>query len=197
MDFARGVLDADRKSLIENHLEANCATCRDSGAFWKAVVNLASDVRETDPPADALALVKEAYSLAKGPKPTAPWMLQFAELMFDSFRSTAPAGVRSHIRGPRHSIHRTGECVIELQIDSGNGGGRIGLTGQVLDANHTATGLGGTRVTVMRKGGVAAETVANAFGEFTLDCGRESALWILFEAPERLPVAIRMPDIAD
>jgi hypothetical protein len=196
VDFARGVLGAERTSTIEAHLAAGCGACRESASIWQSIAGLASQVRSAEPPADAVALVNEAYSIASAPRPV-PWVLQFAEIIFDSFRGAAPAGVRSQAPQPRFSVHRSGECTVEFQIVAGSAAGRVCLTGQVVDAKSTDKGLVGARVAVMCRGTVLAETVANSFGEFTLDCGKEPNLWVLVEAPKCLPVVTRVPELAE
>jgi hypothetical protein len=196
IDFARGVLHPERAPAIEDHLGTSCAACLETASAWKAIAGLASQIRAAEPPADVVATVNEAYRMARTRKPV-PWLLQFAELVFDSFRSGAPAGVRSHNVQPRYSVHQSGECSVELQISTGSQTGRVCLTGQVLDARSTERGLEGARVAVLCRGTVLAETVANNFGEFTLDCGKEGELWVLVEAPRCGPFAIRAPQLGE
>jgi anti-sigma factor RsiW len=194
IDFARGVLHPERALAIEDHLSAGCAACLETASVWKAIAGLALQVHAAEPPEDAVATVNEAYRMARTRTPV-PWLLQFAELVYDSFRSAAPVGVRSHNVQPRFSVHRTGECSVELQISDSSQAERVCLTGQVIDAK-SAEGLSGARVAVMCRGTVLAETAANNFGEFTLDCGKEGELWVLVEAPKCVPFAIRAPQLS-
>jgi CheY-like chemotaxis protein len=99
----------------------------------------------------------------------APPSIQLAELIFDSFRTSLPAGVRCSHKSDRHLAYRCKDKIVDLLITPHVESDRITLAGQV-------TGMGAKEETndslvVLLMDGVetVARTNTNQFGEFQLE----------------------------
>lgn len=191
IDFVRDALAPGRKGIVEAHLADGCPACRATASGWQTIVNLAARSRKPEPPDEAVNSVKAAYRVAQAPRRQLD-LVQFATLVFDSFLMPAPAGVRAASSEMRQWAYQAGTCTVEFQLGAGFETGKAFLTGQIADTSQTP--MGAAEIKLIRDGDVAAQTAANAYGEFTLEFTNDVPLWILVEAPERTPIAVRVPD---
>ena len=93
-------------------------------------------------------------------------------IIFDSFRSPVPAGVRSLSPGARQLAYEYKNAIIDLSIEFQEGSGRTSIAGQVLYGERKGAS-DGLSVLLVSGIGTLARTVTNQFGEFHL--GFESA----------------------
>jgi CheY-like chemotaxis protein len=104
-------------------------------------------------------------------------------IIFDSFWSPMPAGVRSLSPGGRQLAYQHKSTVIDLSIEfpEGSESDRTSLAGQVLDADGKGKNDG---LSVLLVSGVATlvRTTTNQFGEFHLD----------FESGEDVSLEVRL-----
>jgi CheY-like chemotaxis protein len=107
--------------------------------------------------------------------------MQIARMIFDSFRSPLPAGVRSVFPGARQFAYQHKRTTIDLSIEFTEGSGRASLAGQVLDAEKKGKN-DGLSVLLVSGMGTLARTATNQFGEFHLEC----------ELPENVSIEIRL-----
>lgn len=194
VDFVRGTLDPGHTATIEAHLVDGCQTCSATLSGWQAIASIASRVRRPGPPEGAVRSVKAAYFLERTPH-LHPETVQFATMLFDSFLSPLPVGVRAASPGVRHWIYQSGNCTIEFQVGCGLEANQAFLAGQIADSSQPIEALGASKIKLVRNGHVAAQTTANTLGEFTLEFTNDVSLWLLVESPERAPIAVCIPDL--
>jgi CheY-like chemotaxis protein len=103
-----------------------------------------------------------------------PRAMQIARMIFDSFRSPLPVGVRSVFPGARQFAYQHKRTTIDRS-------GRASLAGQVLDAEKKGKN-DGLSVLLVSGMGTLARTATNQFGEFHLEC----------ELPEDVSIEIRL-----
>ena len=98
-----------------------------------------------------------------------PRNVQVAKLLFDSFRASSPAGVRSSGTAGRHYTFEHSHTTIDVLVDVLSGSDQISLVGQVLDS-HKTKGGGANLVVVLRGAtGTLARTTTSRLGEFNLE----------------------------
>ncbi len=170
-DWARGVATPDVGTEIRDHLALGCAECSSSLATWEGVAELASRERAYDPPASVL---QRAVSLFEQHAPSRALVLdrgvQFAELVFDSFRSPLPEGVRSLDRATRHVNYKAGSYFVDVRIEEANSSGRAAVVGQLMHhPDASGMSLEGLSVVVTSERSTVAETTTNRFGEFAFE----------------------------
>jgi CheY-like chemotaxis protein len=95
--------------------------------------------------------------------------LQPAELVFDSFRSPAPAGIRGSHRPARQLAYRHQNTTIDVFIEPREESGRVWLAGQVLDHSMKRGENRGLTVLLVDRVSTLARTTTNQHGEFNLD----------------------------
>lgn len=97
----------------------------------------------------------------------APQNMQIAQVIFDSFRSPLPAGVRGLHAPARQLAYQHKSATIDLIIEPREGRGGISISGQVLDATkRKGEGLAVLLTSDLK---TLARTTTNQFGEFGLE----------------------------
>ena len=110
-----------------------------------------------------------------------PTNIQTARLLFDSFRMSRPAGVRSSYASGRHFTYEHNNTKIDVLVELLPGSNRISLVGQVLDPARTKKS-DSLPVVLSSRNGALARTTTNRLGEFNLQ----------FEFAENVSVEIRV-----
>lgn len=174
-DWARGAVNAERQAAMREHLDSGCKKCKQAADLWKGVAMAASQEGSYEPPESAVRIAKSyAADLKPAPKPSLT--ARIAELIFDSTREPALAGVRSLTAAPRQLMYRAGEYTIDLRIErepaamshlAAGAADRILLVGQILST--AGKSVRNIPVTVLSGVGPLATGTTNNFGEFHLD----------------------------
>ena len=168
-DFIRGLVAAPQREAMQRHLN-DCPACRRQCDLLRAVVEMAA--RDVDVPPDvfarAAAIVPRTPPLRSLLRPLA------AILQFDSFASTAAAGVRGGETPTRHLVFTAEECRVELLISAGGPEQLLLVTGQVSlsDSTHGAS----APVVLLKGKRVLQRVAANERGEFQLESPPQSGL---------------------
>ncbi len=115
-DFARDVGEASQKASMQSHLHSGCVKCKEELGLWQRVHATARRQGYVEVPDSLLRSVKGAFSIygpgsAPSAKPT------IAQLIFDSFRSPLPVGVRAASAAPRQLLYGAGEHRIDLRFE--------------------------------------------------------------------------------
>ena len=170
-DWARGVATSDVGTEIRDHLALGCAECSHSLVTWQGVAQLASRELAYDPPE---RVVRRAVSLFETHAPTPPaiteQLARVAELVYDSFRSPLPEGVRSLERATRHVSYKAGNYFVDVRIEEANSAGRAAVVGQLMHhPDASSLSLEGLSVVVTTERSTVAETTTNRFGEFAFE----------------------------
>lgn len=92
-----------------------------------------------------------------------------ARLVVDSYRSSAPAGIRGPAIRAQQLLYEHGSATIDLLIEPRDGPGGVLIIGQVLDRRRR-TENGRVLVLLVTGSGNRAQTSTNQFGEFRLAC---------------------------
>jgi hypothetical protein len=92
------------------------------------------------------------------------------ELLFDSFRQLASAGMRSGATGGamgiRQMLYRADPYQIDLHLEADRERHRLIVAGQLLDVSHPEMAFLSVQVTLSNFRGMAVNTTTNEFGEF-------------------------------
>lgn len=194
VDFTRGLLPPTKAAAMQAALDRGCNECRSSFQLWLAIGKSVSHEGENQPSETAIKAVKDAYIPEKPWK----WMIsaaQFAQVVFDSFREPALAGVRSVGKASRQITVETDPFVIDLQLESDLARHRVSLTGQIFNSRHSQAAVYGADVVLLSSGNLLRRTKANELGEFCLDFGREDDLRLFINIRGERAIGITLPDL--
>jgi hypothetical protein len=192
LDFARRMLSASDMESMQVHLDQGCESCGRLCQIWQAVTTVIGRESQYEPPEPVVRLAKASYA-ARRRTYIVPKDAKMAPLMFDSYCAPAVAGVRSASPAPRHLLHRVGPWAVDLRLES-LGANRICVAGQILRAGRKGDDTLAADVFAIHHGTLVAQTSANQFGEFLLECEHHKDLRLFFDIPGRRPVGIALPD---
>jgi hypothetical protein len=135
---------------------------------WQRVAAIGSSEAAFAPPEELVRAVKSAYLRHLHPPAPAPQSL-LAQLVFDSFRAPAAAGVRTLDLCSRQLLFEADDLAIDLRIETAGGSSRSSLMGQLLHHSRQTETLGELPVALMLGKHSVAHTTTNPFGEFLFD----------------------------
>lgn len=192
-DFARNVVAADKKELMESHLESGCKQCSGTADLWKQVQEMAHREASYEPPAGALRTVKAMYGIHREPEMTAA-TTSLAELLFDSINTPMFVGVRSTAVDVRQLLYGQGDYRLDLRLEPRVDSDRISIVGQLLNSVDPMATLGAIPVALLRGSKVVAETTTNRFGEFDFDTTLEQNLQLRVSIPQGPEFSVPLVD---
>ena len=181
-DFARDLVPQGQKEAMQKHLDAGCTTCEQVLGTWQRVHEAARREASYQPPEGA---VRSAKAMFAGLKPSTPRRGRdvIAELLFDSFLSPLPAGVRSAAGTSRQLLYGSGDYRVDVRIEPQQDSDKVSVVGQILDSLEPDTGIASAPITLLRGRKVLVESSTNRFGEFHFECAVDTALLIRVQAP--------------
>ncbi len=191
VDFSRDLLPEKRKQLMQQHLETGCANCGSVAQTWKRVYQMGRVDSSYEPPESVLRAVKGNFAI-HGPQPQSS-MPAMARLLFDSFASALPAGIRSGEGAARQLLYTTGRHEVDLRIEPQYDSARVLLVGQLLNSADPNQPVDKAIVALVAGKDTLAESVTNHLGEFSLDCKEEGSFQLRFDRQEEPPFSFQLP----
>ena len=194
VDFTRGLLPPAKAAAMQAILDQGCSECRSSLQLWRAVLESSPSERRYQPSETAVQSVKDAYVSEKPWK----WIIssaQFAQVLFDSMKEPALAGVRSSTKASRQMTVKAEPFVIDLQLDSDSVRGRVSLTGQILNSQNSQTVINGADVVLLDAEKLIQKTKANELGEFYLDFSHQENLRLFINIRSERAIGIILPSM--
>jgi hypothetical protein len=189
-DYVRHVLPASAVAEIQRHLDSGCEECGQAARFWSAFAEVGARAFAFEPPADTVRAVELSFRTrdftTERRKRTT-----LAQLIFDSMRQPAPAGVRGSKHSPRRMISRAGRWVIDLHVEQA-AGKKLIITGQVINESR-ARGLEPVPIALMRGQTVLDTSSTNQFGEFQISGEVGSGLHLYIDVPTRTAIEVPLP----
>lgn len=165
-DFARGLVSGERESAMKKHLEG-CTRCEEAVAIWRSVAEAAGREASYHPPESAVRIAK-GYSVPGASEESRPSLATLvAELVSDTSREPALAGVRGVTAAPRQLLYHCDQYSIDLRIEREVGSALLTLTGQILSATGNLARF--VPVTVISAMNPLASGRTNDFGEFRME----------------------------
>jgi hypothetical protein len=190
-DFARGVLERERRTAMDSHLDTGCKSCAAVVSLWQHVHRIGRSEPAYEPPESVLRCSKATFTLCTHAE-AQPKRRYSAKLLFDSILQSPQIGVRSGETAVRQLLYSVGDYYMDMRIEPQQDSVKVALVGQVLNGNDVDESLNEAPVALLQAGRVRARTVTNRFGEFRLECDLESGLQLRIRLPQgtelRIPV---------
>ncbi len=189
-DFARGVVSAGQATLMQKHLDDDCATCQKTARSWASIADFAKREKTYEPPASALRMALSYFApLALTSQRRVPLL---ARCTFDSFETATVAGLRSASPALQHLMYQCGNVVIDLRMEPKPDTRSVILAGQIVDSGQSSF-LEGIPVSLLSTEETWLETTTNQLGEFHFSFAPARHLKLLF-GTEGTAVLVLLPD---
>jgi hypothetical protein len=190
VDFARNVIREDEKGKMQSHLNAGCAECLRELSMWQRLHQVAQRESAYEPVEGAVRTVNAIFANQRSHR-TRGGESGIAALLFDSFRSPQPTGVRSAAgSASRQLLYGTDNYRIDVRIEPQMDKERAVLIGQVLNSADPDEHLAEVPVTLLKGKKILAECVTSKFGEFQMDCDLEGGFRLMVMLPGQREVSL-------
>jgi len=171
IDFARQAAQPERARSMKQHLDEGCDKCSNNCTLWRNIVEFAQREHSFQPPEFVLRMVKASFAVQKL-LALPGGQFEMAQLVFDSARQVAAAGVRGGPASPRQLLYRSGTVCIDMRMQPKPGSEAVVLLGQLMESSQPAHGIGGVPVSLLSEGDTVSRKKTSTDGEF--DFGFES-----------------------
>ncbi|MBZ5602527.1 MAG: hypothetical protein LAO79_09490 [Acidobacteriia bacterium] len=166
-DYVRGLSPPGERDRMKEHLDSGCTVCREAMSWLSEVARIAAGEAGLEPPPDVVA---RAHAIFAAPEPR-DWIERLeqlaAELVYDSRRDLAPAGVRSVEAAGVRLRYQTGHYSVDLMLEPAEG--FCDIVGQIANESGHDDDLAGAVVQIVAAGKTMGETETNQFGEFMIE----------------------------
>jgi hypothetical protein len=167
VDFARGLLPAGERILMERHLSEGCVDCVSELAFFAKVALAGVGVAEAVAPEDIVQTARNIFPPREKQKPLLERLV--ARLVYDSFADLAPAGVRSGRAMSRQLMYEVEDYLVDLRLEGERDSTLVSVVGQIANRNLPASPMVDRSIRIVSGKSVVCKTLSNGFGEFCLD----------------------------
>jgi hypothetical protein len=190
VDFARNVIREDEKAEMQGHLETGCAECSRELSIWQRLQQLARRESAYEPVEGAVRTVNAIFANQRSHR-TREAKSGVAALLFDSFRSPLPAGVRSTAGSTsRQLLYGADGYRIDIRIEPQMDKEKAVLIGQVLNSADPDERLSEVPVTLLKGRKILTECVTSKFGEFQMECDLEGGFRLMLILPGQREVSL-------
>ena len=178
-DLVRSTASMELKNRIQAHLDGDCTTCGETLAIWKSMAIRASRELSYEVPSTVGQSLKNCFALRRR-VPVFSLEAKITKLIFDSFQTLLPAGVRGQAFPGRRLLYEAGDFHIDLSLEIREDG-PMQVTGQILRRNGRPGLTGGTCILFLKgEKYVVAQTIADSNEEFQheIDGGRDLRMFL-------------------
>lgn len=189
VDFARNAIDGSAKAKMQSHLDTGCAKCSQELAMWQHLHQVAQRTSNDQPSEGCLRIVKSAFVSQWPPKRPTP-QAAIVELLFDSFRTPALAGVRSSVGRSRQLLYGTATYRIDVRIEPQIDSEKVVLIGQILNSAEPKERLADVPVSLWKGRKMLAVSTTNHQGEFQIECEMDSSFRLMITLPGQREVSL-------
>lgn len=176
-DFARGLVQDDRKGLMHQHLREGCTDCQKTFELWRNVSQAAARESFYAPPSFAVRAARGQFGMLRA-LPEMTGFQRAVRVIFDSFRQPALQGVRSSGKRPRQIVYQVGDYYLDVRTEADPSSKKLSLIGQLRDSTDPARKMSESQVVLLRGQDRVGRTTTNHFGEFRLEFDRRDNLWL-------------------
>ena len=188
VDFSRGIADTAEGVHMRSHLEKGCKQCQSLAGFTEKFAGACRGGASVEVPEFAMRIARAIFPVA-AQRPRRGNRIPI-ELIFDSFLTPAPSGLRATWQVGWQGLYRAGECSVDLRIEPELKSSRAAVIGQI--ANHVAPGMemNGLEVSLRAGREIVAETRSNRFGEFQMEYEQRAQLKLCIFLPDSRSILV-------
>jgi hypothetical protein len=147
---------------------AECRQCAETVGWLRRLVAAAVAEAEYYVPEHSVHMARAMYALQRPEKVhVLPRVL--AQLVFDSFREPAVAGVRSQQQITRQALYEAGEYSVDLRMEQERAARSVMLVGQIANRVRPKKSVADVPVLLMSGQEVVGRAKSNEFGEFQME----------------------------
>jgi hypothetical protein len=189
VDFARNVIREEEKAKMQSHLQSGCSECLKELNLWRRLQQTAQRESTYEPSDGAVRTVNATFANQRIGRPRSAKQ-EVGALLFDSFRSSAFAGVRSSGSVARQLLYGASSYRIDIRIEPQTDSEKVLLVGQILNSADPSERLSRVQVALMKGRRVLSQSVTTLFGEFQMECALDGGFRLMVTLPDGREVSL-------
>lgn len=195
LDFVHGFVGDEVGGRMQGHA-AECRKCSETLGWLRRLVAAARAEAEYYVPEHAVHMARAMYALQR-PEEVHVLPRVLAQLIFDSFREPAVAGVRSQQRITRQALYEAGDYSVDLRMEQERGAKCVVLVGQIANRVKPEQRMAEIPVLLMSGQDVVGRAKSNEFGEFQMEYAPRQplSLYVPVEGAGQ-EIEVRLKDLA-
>ncbi len=157
--------------------------------MWQHLRQVAQRTSNEQPSEGSLRIVRSAFASQWPAKQRGP-QAAIVELLFDSMRTPALAGVRSSAGRSRQLLYGTATYRIDVRIEPQIDSEKVVLIGQILNSAEPKERLSDVPVSLWKGRKMLAVSTTNHQGEFQIECEMDSSFRLMITLPGQREVSL-------
>jgi hypothetical protein len=194
IDFARGIAPENEARRMREHLAGGCASCQELAIFCDSLAQVcrgASDHLAPEPAARC------ARAIFPAPKPSRRRFRLPIEMIYSSFLSPAPVGLRANWELGFQALYHAGDYSLDFRVEPGPPDGHPTIVGQIANRKMPEADMTGFAVSLKAGKAIVAQTKSNRFGEFQFEYEERKGLRLKVELEDEQEVEVPLRQLAN
>jgi hypothetical protein len=202
IDLARGLAPEGEARGMREHLASGCESCRELATFCESLSKVCSGIASRVLPESASRCARAIFPVNAARSSRRGFRIPI-ELIYDSFLSPAPVGLRASWEMGFQALYHAGAYSLDFRVEPGPPAGRPMIIGQIANREAPGAKMAGVPVSLKAGRSIIAQTHSNQFGEFQMEYDERKGLRlrvelvnpdsgkIEFESPRHIEVPLR------
>ena len=196
IDFARGIVPESEAYRMREHLAGGCASCQELAAFCDSLARACRGAAEHTVPEAAVRRARAIFPAPMG-KPSRRRFQIPVEVIYDSFLSPAPAGLRASWELGFQALYHAGDYSLDFRVEPGPPDGHPTIVGQIANRKSPEADMEGFAVCLKVGRAIVAQTRSNRFGEFQFEYEERKGLRLKVELENEQEVEVPLRQLAN
>jgi hypothetical protein len=196
IDFARGIAPENEARQMREHLSGGCASCQELATFCDSLAKVCRGAADHAVP-EAAARRAQAIFSAPIAKPSRRRFRLPIEMIYDSFLSPAPVGLRASWELGFQALYHAGDYSLDFRVEPGPPDGHPTIVGQIANRKSPEADMEGFTVCLKTARAIIAQTRSNRFGEFQFEYEERKGLRLKIELENEQEVEVPLRQLAN
>jgi hypothetical protein len=196
IDFARGIAPENEARGMREHLAGGCASCQELAAFCDSLAQVCRGASDHVAPEPAARRARAIFPATTATPSRCRFRLPI-EMIYNSFLSPAPVGLRASWELGFQALYHAGDYSLDFRVEPGPPDGHPTIVGQIANRKTPEADMAGFAVSLKAGRAIIAQTRSNRFGEFQFEYAERKGLRLKVELENEQEVEVPLRQLAD
>ena len=181
---------------MREHLAGGCASCEELATFCDSLAKVCRGAAVRLAPEPAARHARAIFP-APAAKPSRRRFRLPIEMIYDSFLSPAPVGLRASWDLGFQALYHAGDYSLDFRVEPGPPDGHPTIVGQIANRKMPEADMTGFAVSLKAGKAIVAQTKSNRFGEFQFEYEERKGLRLKVELEDEQEVEVPLRQLAN
>jgi hypothetical protein len=196
IDFARGISPENEARQMREHLAGGCASCQELATFCDSLAQVCRGASDHVAPEPAARCARAIFP-APIAKPSQRRFRLPIEMIYNSFLSPVPVGLRASWELGFQALYHAGDYSLDFRVEPGPPDGHPTIVGQIANRKMPEADMAGFAVSLKAGRAIVAQTRSNRFGEFQFEYEERKGLRLKVELENEQEVEVPLRQLAN